>query len=155
VGGIARVWGGVRRIFGRRGSAQRQREEDRAYAQRERERQRQESQDWRRYERTRYRGDRYSEGMEQIYGPPPNDGNTYVGHHNFPVKYGDKFEKLGIDTSNPAWGSWVREGDHQGFSAQFEKDWGSFFEHNPNPTHSDALKFARELGNKYGYKIHF
>ena len=156
VNGMATGWRWVRAIFSRRGGgSRRQREEDAAYRERERQRREQQEQDWRRYERQRYRGSDYANGMEKIYGGPPKDGNTYVGHHNFPVKYGDKFEKLGIDTSNPAWGSWVREGDHQGFSSQFEKDWGSFFQNNPNATRADAFKFVRELGNKYGYKIPF
>ncbi|HEV8558660.1 MAG TPA: hypothetical protein VGR06_20010 [Actinophytocola sp.] len=156
VSAVARGWGAVRAIFGRRGGgANRQREVDRAYRERERQRQQEEQEAWQRYERQRYRGSDYTQGMEKIYGPPPKDGNTYVGHHNFPVKYGRKFEELGIDTSNPAWGSWVREGDHRGFSAQFERDWSSFFQNNPNATRADAFKFVRELGNKYGYKIPF
>jgi hypothetical protein len=156
VNGMATGWRWVKAIFsGRGGGSRRQREEDAAYRERERQRREQQEQDWRRYERQRYRGSDYAQGIEKIYGGPPKDGNTYVGHHNFPVKYGEKFEKLGIDTSNPAWGSWVRERDHQGFSAQYERDWGSFFDNNPGATRADALKFGRELGNKYGYKVPF
>ncbi|HET9143017.1 hypothetical protein [Actinophytocola sp.] len=155
VNGIASAWRGVRAIFGRRPSRRQLREEERVYRERERERRKQISEDWRRYERSRYRGDRYSEGIGEIYGPPPNDGQTYVGHHNFPVKYARKFEQLGIDTSNPAWGTHVREIDHRGFSTQFERDWGSFFQNNPNATRADAFKFVRELATKYGYRVPF
>jgi uncharacterized protein YukE len=155
VNGIASAWRGVRAIFGRRPSRRQLREEERVYRERERERRKQIAEDWRRYERSRYRGDKYAEGLGEIYGPPPNDGNTYVAHHNFPVKYGRRFSELGIDTSNPAWGSFVRETEHQGFSAQYEKDWGSFFQNNPNATRADAFKFVRELSQKYGYQVPF
>ncbi|MFL6144411.1 MAG: WXG100 family type VII secretion target [Labedaea sp.] len=155
ISGMARAWGGIKSIFGKRGSAQRKREEDRAYDQRERERQRQQNADWQRYEREHYRGNDYTKGMEEIYGAPPKDGHTYVGHHNYVVKFGRRFEELGINTNDPAWGSWVRETDHQGFSRQLEQDWSSFFQNNPNATRSDAVAFARALGKKYGYNVPF
>ncbi|HEU5474622.1 MAG TPA: hypothetical protein VFV67_28580 [Actinophytocola sp.] len=153
--GLGMAWRGVRSIFGRRGTRQHQREVDRAYRQRERERERQMNQDWRRHDRGTYRGSDYANGVRDTWGPPPNDGNTYVAHHNFPVNLGRRFERYGIDTSNPAWGSWAREADHARFSARFEQDWVRWLDQNPNATRAQVFDQARTLGRQYGYRVHF
>jgi uncharacterized protein YukE len=105
--------------------------------------------------RKNYRGDEYAEGMAKVYGPPPDDGKVYVGHHNFPVKFGPKFEKHGIDTTNPAWGSWVEEKQHQRFGTQFNKDWQTFFDNNPDATREDIFKFVRQLAKTHNYTVSF
>lgn len=142
--------GGGRRI----GSTRRpvpSREE--AWRQREREIEEQRRRAWERHERVR--DPRFRQEMERMHGPPPADGNRYAAHHNFPVENSAEFRRLGIEPNNPAWGSWVREADHRGFSDQLRRDWNSFFANNPGATRQQAFDFARDLGRKYGYPTPF
>lgn len=120
-----------------------------AWRRREREIEEQRRRDFERHERSR--PPNYRNEMEQMHGPPPADGHRYEAHHNFPVERSAEFRRLGIEPNNPAWGSWIREAEHRGFSDQFRRDWNSFFEHNPNATRSEVFDFARTLGRKYGY----
>jgi uncharacterized protein YukE len=107
---------------------------------------------WKEAEQLRTPSAEYRAALSEMHGPPPRDGLTYDAHHQFPVEYGQKFQKMGIDPNNPAYGTWVSREDHWGLSSQYSKDWESFFQNNPNATRTDAYQFANELANKYGYQ---
>jgi len=70
------------------------------------------------------RNPQFRQDLAKIYGEGPPGS---VAHHNFPVEYSGKFQQLGIDTKNAAWGSWVNESDHIGFTPELRKDWDSFW----------------------------
>lgn len=103
------------------------------------------------YRRQYERGEDYRRQCEAIYGPPPGSGR-YEAHHNFPVEFHADFRRLGIDTSDPRYCSWVEYDQHRGMSTEYSRDWEAFFQ-NPNANRQDALNFARELGKKYDYSI--
>ena len=71
------------------------------------------------------------------------------------ARFDGLLQKLGIDPNNPAYGSWVEEKAHQGWTPQNRADWDAFFRNNPNPTRLDVYKFGTEMGQKYGYGTHF
>lgn len=100
------------------------------------------------------RGPAYRNGLTQTY-EMPRDGQVYVAHHNFPVKNSADFAKVGIDTTNPVWGSWVEAGTHQQFSPAYERSWDTFFQTNRAPTRNQVLDFGRNLANQYGYPVGF
>ncbi|HWC84600.1 MAG TPA: hypothetical protein VG756_31975 [Pseudonocardiaceae bacterium] len=98
------------------------------------------------------RGPNYREEVEQILGPPPADGNTYVAHHTYPVNYSAKFKELGIDTTDPTLGTWVEEGSHQTFSADYDQAWRNFFGSNSTPpTKAGAEALAKQLATDNNY----
>jgi hypothetical protein len=107
------------------------------------------------YKLTNERGLAYRKGLQDTYGPPPADGSTYVAHHTLPVKNHADFERAGIDTTNPAYGAWVEEGQHRAFSAEYESSWDTFFQNNPQAGRSQVVDFAREQGQRYGYQTPF
>lgn len=101
-----------------------------------------------------WRGEKYRQEMLDTY-PMPGDGKTYVAHHNFPVKHHPDFMRVGIDTTNPVWGSWVEEGAHQRFSAEHTRLWDTFFQDNPRPTRDQVLRFGRTLSTRFNHEIGF
>jgi uncharacterized protein YukE len=105
------------------------------------------------YRRDYERGREYREQFEAIYGRPPQDGRQYEAHHNFPVEFHGQFRRVGLDTADPKWGSWVEVNQHRGMSTEYARDWRSFFDNNPGYTREQTLDFARQLGRKYGYEI--
>ena len=107
------------------------------------------------YKLTYERGVAYRKGLQETYGPPPADGRTYVAHHTLPVKNHADFERAGIDTTNPAYGSWVETGQHQAFSGAYESSWDTFFQSNPQASRSQIFDFARQQGQRYGYETPF
>jgi hypothetical protein len=104
-----------------------------------------------RYKLEYERGVAYRKGLEETYGPPPADGQTYVAHHTLPVKNHAAFERAGIDTTNPAYGSWVEEGAHRAFSGEYENAWDTFFQNNPQADRTQILDFGRQQGQRFGY----
>jgi uncharacterized protein YukE len=119
---------------------------------------------WRDFENQR--SDRYRQEVAQLQGPAPTGAQA---HHNFPVEFSGKFQQLGIDTKNPAWGSWVDGSQHSALTPDLRQDWSSFFNSpqmqqatqlGADPAtiaqgRSDAFDFARAMGNKYGYQVPF
>ncbi|HEX6352953.1 hypothetical protein [Actinophytocola sp.] len=99
------------------------------------------------------RGAGYRGELLKTY-PMPQDGKTYVGHHNFPVKNAADFRRVQIDTTNPIWGSWVEESHHHSFSGAYERAWDDFWL-NKNRTRQEVMDFARGLAKTYNYKIGF
>lgn len=106
------------------------------------------------YQLKNWRGEKYRQEMLDTY-PMPVDGKTYVAHHNFPVKHHPDFMRVGIDTTNPVWGSWVEESAHQRFSAEHTRQWDTFFQNNPRPTRSQVMQFGRTLSTKFNHEIGF
>jgi hypothetical protein len=100
------------------------------------------------------RGEDYRNELAQTH-PMPNDGRNYTAHHNFPVKNHADFERAGIDTTNPVWGSWVESGQHAKFSPQYEKDWDSYFATHQNPSRADVFAEVRRLARKHNYTLPF
>jgi hypothetical protein len=103
------------------------------------------------------RNPRYAKEMEQLtalHGPKPPGA---VAHHNFPVEYSGRLRALGIETENPATGTWVSARDHMNFTPELRKDWAAFFEapRNTPITRDEVYNFARTMGDKYGYKTPF
>jgi hypothetical protein len=92
--------------------------------------------------------------IQRDFCPPsaPTEA-TNQAHHVFPVQFGRDFARIGIDVNKGEYGSWVEKGLHEGFSNEYAKDWGAFFEGEPSA--SDAFSFARELAGKYGFDVHF
>lgn len=99
------------------------------------------------------RGAAYRSELAKTYAMP-QDGRTYVGHHNFPVKNAPDFRRVGIDTTNPVWGSWVEESHHQSFSKAYEQAWDQFWL-NKNRSPQEVFDFARGLARTNNYKIGF
>lgn len=84
-----------------------------------------------------YRGKTYKKDFEEQVGPPPSDGREYPVHHNLMVSKGKDFEKLGIDTSNPIYGSYVPKDKHNSeLHQKTGKIWDDFIANNPNATPS-------------------
>lgn len=104
-----------------------------------------------RYKLEYERGVAYRKGLTDTYGPPPADGQTYVAHHTLPVKNHAAFERAGIDTTNPAYGSWVEEGAHRAFSGEYENAWDTFLQNNPQANRTQILDFGRQLGQRFNY----
>ena len=84
-------------------------------------------------------------------------GDAPVGdfdaHHVLPVEFGQDFARLGLDANAPQFGTWVARTEHQRWSSEFAKDWGSFLRGSPNE--AQVLDFARMMGGKYGFDVHF
>lgn len=100
------------------------------------------------------RGEGYRGELAQTH-PMPQDGRHYTAHHNFPVKNSPDFQRVGIDTTNPVWGSWVETGQHTRFSPQYEKDWDTFFATNQSPTRDQVFAEVRRLAAKHNYRLPF
>jgi hypothetical protein len=100
------------------------------------------------------RGKQYRQGLMNTYDMP-QDGRTYVAHHNFPVKNHADFQRVGIDTTNPVWGSWVEARHHESFSKQYERAWDQYFATTRNPTPQGVMNFGRLLARTYNYPIGF
>ena len=98
------------------------------------------------------RDPKFRQNLAGRTGENPPDADA---HHNLPVKLGEFFKKAGIDFQNSKFGSWVDRVQHQGMSKEFQADWESFAEINPNASKSKILDFARALADKYGVTSDF
>ena len=58
-------------------------------------------------------------------GPPPFPGAQ--AHHDLPQALRDRFEAVGLDIHDPAYGRWVGDG-HQKWSREFENEWRGFLD---------------------------
>jgi hypothetical protein len=119
---------------------------------------------WRDFENQR--SDYYRQQVAQLQGPAPVGAQA---HHNFPVEFSGKFNSLGINTQNPAFGSWVDGAQHSAMTPELRQDWSSFFNSpqmqqatsvGADPAtmaqgRNDAFDFARAMGNKYNYQVPF
>jgi RHS repeat-associated protein len=79
-------------------------------------------------------------------------------HHVLPQALKNKFTsrfRKDFDINNPLWGAWVKKGEHQKWSKQYQKDWENWLRDNPKITIEDVMKKAEELGKdpKYDFKV--
>lgn len=72
----------------------------------------------------------------------------------FPVKFGDKFERLGIKIGDPRYGAWWEAHDHLRRAHEYNMRWRNFLDA-PGATLEQALAFARELAAEYGLTVRF
>ena len=60
------------------------------------------------------------------------------------------FPKLNIN--DPKFGAWVDKG-HQKWSRAYQNEWQRFLD--TKPSWKEVQKFARKMGNQYGFKVNF
>ena len=75
-------------------------------------------------------------------GPPPFPGAQ--AHHDLPQALRDRFEAVGLDIHDPAYGRWVGDG-HQKWSREFGRKWRELFGENADPTAEEILAKMNEL----------
>ena len=81
-------------------------------------------------------------------GDPPSNMKKPQAHHDLTQKYRKKFERAELDIDDPAFGRWVEGGpvgNHQKWSAEFNREWGNFFKKNPNATKTEILQFMKRM----------
>jgi len=79
-------------------------------------------------------------------------------HHVLPKTLEDQFKsRFGneFDINNPIWGAWVKKGEHQKWSHQYQKEWDDWLTKHPRATIEEVMDFAQKLGNdpKYNFKV--
>ena len=57
-----------------------------------------------------------------------------------------------LNINDPKFGAWVG-GNHQRWSKAYQRDWERFLQQKRSS--KEVKKFAREMGNKYGFKVNF
>jgi len=93
----------------------------------------------------------YRRNLEKELGKPPV--GPHDAHHVRPVEFGERLALLGLDVNAPQFGTRVPRAEHQGFSGEYSKDWAAFLR--GTPSREQVLDFARVMGEKYGFKVHF
>lgn len=83
-------------------------------------------------------------------GKPPKGMVNPQAHHDLPQapRFQKHWNRAGLDNNDPAFGRWVEgspHGDHQRWSAQFNKEWDDFFRQNPNATKKQILDQMNKL----------
>ncbi len=81
-------------------------------------------------------------------GEPPAGMLKPQAHHDLPQKFASKFEAKGIDINDPAYGRWVEGGpvgNHQKWSAAFNKEWERFFAKSPEATREQIIDKMNQL----------
>ena len=75
-------------------------------------------------------------------GPLPFPGAQ--AHHDLPQALRGRFEAVGLDIDDPAYGRWVGDG-HQTWSPEFGRKWREFIGENADPTAEEILAKMNEL----------
>jgi len=83
-------------------------------------------------------------------GAPPDA----QAHRVFPQKFEWEFRRLGIDIHDPRFGVGWNRAEHQAYSAAYNLYWQEFLSRG-NVSAGEALNFARQLANRYGYTVGF
>ena len=82
-------------------------------------------------------------------GPPPEWMVKPEAHHDLAQAFRGRFEKIGLDIDDPAYGRWVPMAEHRKLAWQFNQEWRRFFERFPNPTPEQVLAKMEELRGKF------
>jgi|GEM_PF-3123679 len=83
-------------------------------------------------------------------GDPPSGLQRPQAHHDLPQadRFKEHWERAGLDNDNAAYGRWVEGGpvgNHQKWSAEFNREWDQFFERSPNATREQILEQMEAL----------
>lgn len=81
-------------------------------------------------------------------GDRPAGMRNAQAHHDLPKAFRDKFQKVGLDIDDPAYGRWVEgtpPGRQQNWSPAFNKAWEDFFTDTPKPTRQQILREMNRL----------
>ncbi len=100
------------------------------------------------------RGTKARKILRKNLGDPPSHLKKPHAHHDLPVEFEDRFNKLGINDINEAqYGRWV-EGDnnHLKWSRDFNKEWRKFFDSNPTASDKEVLNFMHNLRNNPNFQ---
>lgn len=90
----------------------------------------------------------YKQVYEKIYGPVKKNHQV---HHLYPQRFEKQFRELGINIHDPRNLRQVETKRHQKFSYRYNKEWEAFFR-KPNPTKEKAIKYLRDLEERYHLK---
>lgn len=94
--------------------------------------------------------------LQRLTGMSDEMARGMEAHHVLPKTLEREFKKLfgnDFDINNPFWGSWVKKGEHQKWSYQYQKEWEQWLDGNQKAKIEDVMKQARELADKYGFKV--
>jgi RHS repeat-associated protein len=96
--------------------------------------------------------------LQKLTGMSDKMAKGMEAHHILPQALEDKFiSRFGndFDINNPFWGTWVKKGEHQKWSYQYQKDWEEWLNKNPKARIEEVMKKAEELGTKYDFKVNW
>ena len=82
-------------------------------------------------------------------------GKAYQVHHVFPKKFENDFNRLGINIHDPKYGAWWETKTHGKKSYEYNQEWEIFLGDKKFIPYEQLEAKARELANKYGYKLNF
>ena len=80
-------------------------------------------------------------------------GKAYQAHHIFPKTFAKHFAQKGINVHDPKYGAWWESKVHNQKWSEYNKEWENFIK--DDTTFDEIMDKARELSNKYGYKLNF
>ena len=83
-----------------------------------------------------------------------NPGEGLQAHHVFPQKFGAALSKAGINIHDPHFGSWVKAGDHAGWSARYNMEWANFLRPGGRSA-DDILDYGRGMARRYGFGLNY
>lgn len=63
--------------------------------------------------------------MVKAYGDP---GSDFDAHHNYPQKFREQFESVGIDIDAAENGTWVQKNEHRSSAKRYNAIWAEQFE---------------------------
>jgi hypothetical protein len=98
----------------------------------------------------------FRENLMRLTGKSQESVKGMEAHHVLPQALEDKFKaRFGNDfnINNPEWGAWVKQGEHQGWSSQYQKDWEKWLNENPKVTIEDVREQAEVFGEQYGFEV--
>ena len=97
-----------------------------------------------------YRWGRFRDRLSKVSGLSI-DPSEAQAHHVFPVKYGDKFRKVGIEPNN--YGAWWATDAHRSNSSAYNKAWDDFWNrsYKTNITREDCFKYLDYLRGTFNF----
>ena len=89
-------------------------------------------------------------GLRARMGNPPSGMIKPQAHHDLPQaeRFRPHWDRVGLDIDDPAFGRWVEGGpvgDHQKWSAEFNREWDKFFNANSMATREEILNQMNRL----------
>jgi hypothetical protein len=98
-----------------------------------------------------YSAGNFRSNLSKLTGQNPGNADA---HHVFPQKFVENFGELGIDIHDPRYGAWWDSAAHAQNSAAYNQEWAGFFRQTGRSA-ADAMQFASDLADRYGYSLNF
>lgn len=99
---------------------------------------------WKVYKSFSYGNIRHN--LEVLTGIAPAEHHA---HHVFPVKFENRFEKVGINIHDPKYLAWWEAHDHLSNANAYNQQWEGFFETYPNPPYLLVIEQGYIIMGRY------